>query len=571
MKKLNIALAGNANVGKSVIFNYFTRLSQHIGNWPGKTVEKAEGTLIYGNYEIKIIDLPGIYSLQAQSPEETVAREYLREGKPDAIINVVDASVLERNLFLTFQLLKTSVPLIVLLNMADIAKRKGITINRKKLERELGVPVVEGVAIHGKGLENAIQKAIAIKEKGRKTGKPAKLRSAKEIYRKAESVSRKVEVKTSGRMPLDERIDSIALHRIYGYFLLLLVLAAVFYSIFTFGDWLSALFYGFFDWMKIAAEGAFGSEAASGILWNGIVMGIAAGFAVAIPYILPFYIVFSILEDSGYVARMAFLMDGFMHSIGLHGKAFLPLFLGYGCNVPACIGCRIIETERERFQASFLATMVPCAARSIIILGLVGAYLGWHWAAAIYLFNIAVVWILGKATTKFLPGEPTSLIMEMPSYKMPQPKGILKRSFERVKAYITVAFPIIIAMTFLISLMDALGFVKPIEELFSPITVGWLGLPAAVGITLLFGVLRKELALIMLGSIFGTTNFGAFLSPLQMLVFTLVMVFYIPCSATIATLVREFGWKKAAAVTIFEIIFALLLGGIALRLLGLFF
>ena len=569
MKKLIIALAGNANVGKSVIFNYFTGLSQHIGNWPGKTVEKAEGSLVYQNYKIEIVDLPGVYSISPTSPEERVAKEYIKTEQPDVVVNIVDASVLERNLYLTFQLLELGVPLILVLNMVDVAQRNGIKINCRRLEQQLSVPVVETVAVHGRGLEKIIEKAIAIKEGRIKTRKIGRSKNATERYGRIGRILSGVEkISKEKEISLDEKIDSIALHRFFGYVILAVVLLAVFFSVFTFGEWLSQLLYGFFDMMKSFVEGHFGSDLTQSILWKGVVSGIFAGLAVAIPFILPFYIVFAILEDSGYIARMAFLMDGFMHAIGLHGKAFIPLFIGYGCNVPACISCRIIETEKERLQTAFLATMIPCGARSVIILGLVGAYLGWQWALAVYLFNILVIVAIGRMASKVFLREPVSLIMEMPSYKMPQLTAIVKRAIERVKHYAVIALPIIVAMSFLISLMEITGLMGPIVILLSPITVGWLGLPAIVGITLIFGVLRKELALITLASIFGTANFGVILSPIQMIIFTLVMIFYIPCSATIATLAKEFGWKNAAAITAFEITFAILLGGIVLRLIS---
>lgn len=568
MKKLRIALAGNANVGKSVVFNQLTGLAQHIGNWPGKTVEKAEGSLAYRGYRVEVVDLPGVYSISANSPEEKVAEEYIRRGRPDVVVNIVDASVLERNLYLTLQLLELGAPLVLVLNMEDVAERRGIRVDAKALGRELGVPVVEAVAVHGKGIEEIIRKAIAAKEGRIKAGKRmGRMESPSGRYKKVERIVERVERKGKVKMPLEEKIDSIALHHVYGYALLALVVLGVFFSIFTFGEWLSGILYGFFGWVDWQVGAYLGSWATESVLWKGVAGGIFAGIAVAMPFILPFYIIFAMLEDSGYIARMAFLMDGFMRQIGLHGKAFIPLFLGYGCSVPACIGCRIIETGRERFQAAVLATMVPCAARSVIILGLVGAYMGWWWALAIYLFNILVVGVLGKAMGRVLPGEPTALVMEMPSYKMPQLRTILRRSLERVKQYALMAFPIIVAVSVLISLVEWAGLLGPAEELLSPVTVGMLGLPAAVGIALVFGVLRKELALIMLAGLFGTVDFGAVFSPVQMVVFTLVMVFYIPCSATIAALVKEFGWRKAAAVTAFEIAFAVALGGIAYLIL----
>jgi ferrous iron transport protein B len=263
-------------------------------------------------------------------------------------------------------------------------------------------------------------------------------------------------------------------------------------------------------------------------------------------------------------------MDNVMHKMGLHGKAFIPLILGYGCNVPACLGCRIMETEREKFLAAFVTTLVPCAARTVIILGLVGTYLGVQWALALYIFNLAIIFILGRLAFKVLPGEPTALIMEMSDYRWPHLKTVLKQTWFRLAEFIKIAFPLIIFGSLTIKLAEILGLLQPITDILSPITVTWLGLPAITGITLIFGVLRKELTLIMLATLFGTTNFAEILSPVQMVVFTLVTMFYIPCISTIAALTKEFGWKKSLYITIFEIVFAIVLGGAALRVLILF-
>jgi len=262
-------------------------------------------------------------------------------------------------------------------------------------------------------------------------------------------------------------------------------------------------------------------------------------------------------------------MDNVMHRIGLHGKAFIPMILGLGCNVPACLGCRIMETQREKLLAAFVTTLVPCAATTVIVLGLVGDFLGIHWALGLYLVNLALIFILGRLAFRLVPGEPTGLIMEMHDYRWPHSKTILKQTWLRVVEFIKIAFPLIIAGSFALKLAEVLGWLEPVALALNPITVVWLGLPAITGITLIFGVLRKELSLVMLGALLGTTNFALVLTPIQMIVFTLVAMLYIPCIATIAALVREFGWKKSIFITVFEIVFALLIGGIAMRVLGL--
>ncbi len=288
-----------------------------------------------------------------------------------------------------------------------------------------------------------------------------------------------------------------------------------------------------------------------------------------LPYIVPFYLILYFLEDSGYLSRIAFLLDNVMHKIGLHGKAFIPVMLGFGCNVPGCLGCRIMETTRERLLSAFVVTLVPCAATTVIILGLVGAFVSIQWALALYVIDLLIVFLLGRLAFKALPGEPTALVMEMHDYRVPHLKTMLKQTWFRVEEFVKMAFPLIIVGSLVIKMIEVLNLLEPIAQILSPITVNWLGLPVITGTTLIFGVLRKELTLIMLAPLFGTTNFAQVMTPGQMIVFTLVAMLYIPCAATIAALVKEFGWKKALFVTLFEIVFAILVGGIAFRLLTL--
>ena len=640
-KKLLIALAGNANVGKSVIFNYLTGLHQHIGNWPGKTVERAEGTLHFKGYTIDIIDLPGIYSLSTYSLEEIVSRKYITVERPDVVINVVDASVLERNLFFTLQLMELETPMVIALNQVDMAKSKGIEIDLKKLEKLLGVPVVPTIAVKGLGVTKLLEKAIETIEQGtvenhaqtkygeeveeRISALMAMLSNVQVLYppryvaikllegdeeiesevkklspqivSAAEKLAEEIRslhghacstVITSERYELagciarnaqklvspikptwGERLHNITTHRVMGYAILASSLLLIFYSIFTFGgytsEWLNNSFYG----LEPIVKGAVGAGVAGELVWGGIIEGIIAGTTIVLPYIIPFYLILYFLENSGYLSRIAFLMDNVMHKMGLHGKAFIPLMLGYGCNVPACLGCKIMETQRERLLAAFVTTLVPCAARTVIILGLVGKFLGFQWALTLYAFNLIVIFALGRLAFKIVPGEPTALIMEMPDYRLPHAKTILKQTWFRVVEFVKIAFPLITVGSLALKLAEIAGLLDTLTAVLSPVTVLWLGLPAVAGITLIFGILRKELALIMLATLLRTTNFALVLSPVQMIVFTLVAMFYIPCTATIAALVKEFGWKKALFVTVFEIVFAIILGGIALRLLTL--
>jgi ferrous iron transport protein B len=637
-KKLLIALAGNANVGKSVIFNHLTGLHQHIGNWPGKTVERAEGTLHFKGYTVDIVDLPGIYSLSTYSLEEIVSRKYIAVERPDVVINVVDASVLERNLFFTLQLMELETPMVLALNQMDIAKSKGVQVNIKKLEQLLGVPVIPTVAVKGVGVAKLLDKAIETVEKKQakkpqvtygeeveeKIGQlveemknvhfvyPARfvaiklLEADEELEREIQRINPKIvttakklageiecihghccsTVMTSEKYeaagciarasqqlvpPMKptkvERLHNFTTHRVTGYLTLVFSLLLIFYSIFTFGDFTSGLLSDLLYSLEPFFTNVFGTELVGQLVWGGIMEGLIAGITIVLPYIIPFYLILYFLENSGYLSRIAFLMDNVMHKIGLHGKAFIPMMLGFGCNVPACLGCRIMETHRERLLAAFVVTLVPCAATTVIILGLVGDYLGIHWALALYLIDLAILFALGRLAFKVVPGESTALIMEMHDYRWPHMKTIVKQTWLRVAEFIKIAFPLIIVGSLVLKLADALGWLEIVASAFSPITVAWLGLPTITGITLIFGVLRKELSLVMLATLLGTANFGVVLTPVQMIVFTLVAMLYIPCIATIAALARDFGWKKSMFITGFEIAFAILMGGIAMRLL----
>jgi len=614
-KKLLIALAGNANVGKSVIFNHLTGLHQHIGNWPGKTVERAEGTLHFRGYTIDVIDLPGIYSLSTYSLEELVSRKYIAIERPDIVINVVDASVLERNLFFTLQLLELETPMVVALNQMDMAKRKGIKINIKKLEKLLGIPVMPTVAVKGVGIAKLLERAIETVEKGLMK-KHARLRYGEEVEEKIgmlveklknvqfvyppryvaiklleedEEIEREIRriapqiVSTAKKLAVEienihghgcstvitseryeaagciarasqklvspikptlgERLHNFTTHKITGYAILVFSLLIIFYSIFTFGDYTSGLLSDLLYGLEPFFASAFGTGIVGNLIWGGVMEGLIAGITIALV----------------------------MHKMGLHGKAFIPVMLGFGCNVPACLGCRIMETQRERLLAAFVTTLVPCAATTVIILGLVGEFLGIQWALVLYVFNLLIIFVLGRLAFKVVPGESTALIMEMHDYRSPHLKTVLKQTWFRVAEFIKIAFPLIIVGSLVLKLAEVSGLLEPITTLLSPITVVWLGLPAITGVTLIFGVLRKELTLVMLATLLGTTNFAQVpgFGPIQMVVFTLVAMFYIPCIATIAALVKEFGWKKAYFITVFEIVFAIVLGGVAFRILTL--
>jgi ferrous iron transport protein B len=627
-------------VGKSVVFNQLTGLHQHVGNWPGKTVKKAEGTLVYGGYTVDVVDLPGIYSLSTYGLEEIVSREYIVVEHPDAIINVVDASSLERNLFFTTQLMELEPNLIIALNQMDIAEKKGIRIDVEKLVELLGAPVVPMTAVKNVGLMELMAEVVEMHEKktphvksppfgseieaivsdltedacGVETLYPRRFVAIKllegdeemekvsysqvpMVREKVEEARRRIEeihghdassALTSERYANASRIASqvtsnvesrrsrwasledATSHPVLGYVVMVSVVLGMFISVFTLGDYASSLLGQGFAVLEKAYYAIAGAGSLQSFFWNGFAGGLIAGTTIALPYIVPFYLALSLLEDSGYMARVAFLMDSLMHKIGLHGKGFIPIMLGFGCNVPAILASNIMETERERLICAFVSSLVPCAARSIVIMGIVATYLGLGPATALYLIDFIIIFVLGRIAFKTLPGEPVGLIMEMPAYKRPSVKITAQRTWFRLKDFVYEAFPVIMAGNFVVYLAKILGFLNVAERVLSPVTVLWLGLPAATGVVLIFGVLRKEMTLILLASIMGTTNFALILTPAQMFVFAFVVMLYVPCVATIAVLAREFGARRAALISVIEIAVAVSLGGIIFRILSLF-
>lgn len=637
-KPVVVALAGNANVGKSAVFNQLTGVDQILGNWPGKTVERAEGTLQYQGHRIRVIDLPGIYSFSTYSMEEMVSRDFIALEKPDIVVDVVDASSLERNLFFTLQLLELEAPLILALNQIDLMAKRGICIDYEKLERALGVPVVPMVAIRGKGISeltgqimllagqrkkppkikygkeveqriqeiarllgkikidypsrwaaikllerdekitklvasldsSIVQAAVAMAEELEKIhGESSSVVISAERYHVAEEIARRVQsFGNAGKSPTD-RLDEIALHPVLGYFAILGVVGGLLVWTFIIGAKISELLIEILSPVEQLEPMVSGPLA--NILWNGAFAGFLAGLTLVIPYVVPFYIILAVLEDSGYLTRISVMLDRGMHKIGLHGKAIIPIILGYGCNVPACFGCRIMETPKQKYLAAFLVTLVPCTARTVVILGLVAAFVNIWWAMALYVFDMVLIILLGRIAFKLVPGESVGLIMEMPEYHVPSAKVVLKQTWARTRSLLWVVFPAYIIGSAVLQAIYAAGWLDPANDALRPITVEWLGLPSAVGILLIFGLVRKELTVLMLAVIFQTTNFASIMSPVQLIVLSLVTMIYVPCLAVILCLAKEFGWKKTAAIAIFEVSFAILLGGVAFRLLTMLF
>ncbi len=638
---LTFALAGNANVGKSVIFNQLTGSNQIIGNWPGKTVDRAEGTLSFEGKEITIIDLPGIYSFSTFSMEELVSRDYIALEKPDAVINVIDASVLERNLFFTLQLIEMQAPLVLCLNQVDVAKSKGMIIDKEKLEQALGIPVVFATATRGEGIYELVREAVKVVTH---KPKPKQLKYRKELEEKIEQLKHVIEKENLGLQyparwlaikllegdaeitkivaekskvtadsakiiakelqancqeqcfsiiaseryalassiaasslqqseiwtTFSDKLEWVTTHRVFGYFTSIGVIAGLLLWTFFIGNGLSNLISSGLSFIKPVDPALSASQPILAIILNGVWGGFNAGLTLIIPFVIPFYLLLAVVESSGILTRVAFMMDSAMHKMGLHGKALIPIILGYGCSVPAIQACKIMETRRERLLAAFAITFAPCSARTIVLFGMVGLFVGIQWALLLYVVDIAIIFGLGRIAMKAVPGKSTGLIMEMSSFKVPSLKVVLKQTWTRTKSIIYLVFPIYIVGSALVQALYVYHVLTPVSNALSPLTVTWLGLPVTAGVLLILGVVRKEFILLGAVAIFGTTNLALYFSSVQLVVMALVAMLYIPCVSTIAVLGKEFGWKATATITLANIAAALLIGGLAFRLLTLF-
>lgn len=366
---------------------------------------------------------------------------------------------------------------------------------------------------------------------------------------------------TKPHTSLIDYLDNILMHPFLGYISLSLIFYLFFNLVFSVGKMVEEPLLEYFYKIIPLIEIRMGSETLLFSIISGIIQGLAGGIAIVLPYLFPFLFGLAILEDLGYLPRIAFLLDAFLHKIGLHGKSIIPFILGYGCTVPAIMATRILESGRDRFIASVLATMIPCAARMTIIFALVAFYISPQAALAIYILNIIVIIISGKILSRLLPEVTPGMILEIPSYHIPSIKVALAKTWLRMKEFIFIAWPLLIVGSTILSLLQYYKADMLINNFFSPLT-SLLGLPLVVGTTLIFGILRKELSMLMLIQAIGTTDVIAVMSSTQIMTFTIFVIFYVPCVATIAVLWREIGSKKTLFTIAFTSILAVILATI---------
>jgi ferrous iron transport protein B len=498
--------------------------------------------------------------------------------------------------------------------MMDEAARKGIILKPTKLSHLLGVPVVNTVASHGRGLTDLLENAV---ETGRVQVRPVQVVFSRDVEEEIAELSdsldskiadelslpwrffmvklleddpflleeverrdpallpivknyQKILAQTHGRPPelvtpatkpgWRDRLDRIVTHRFWGYVGLVLIMGLFFQAVFRLGQYGENFFLAYLEMALKLAQNRLGADTLGFyLLGEGLFMGIFGGVAIVLPYLFPFLVGLAILEDSGYLPRVAFLMDNLMHRLGLHGKSIIPFILGYGCSVPAVMATRIMESPRDRFVVALLAILIPCSARSIIIFALVAYAIGPFYALGVYFLNLVVIGALGRVSTWILPEVSPGLLMEIPEYRLPTLKNVLRKSWRSLKDFVVVAWPILIVGSVILSLLKYYKLDSLLNQALVPLT-SLLGLPSVVGTTLIFGIMRKELSLVMLNEALGTTQLQTVLTQTQLLTFTVFVLFYIPCASTIAALSREIGWKGAAVAVIASLTLALGLG-----------
>jgi ferrous iron transport protein B len=626
-----IVLIGQPNCGKSTIFNHVVGYRSETANFPGSTVEVAQGQVRLNGYFAQLLDVPGIYSLTSSSPAEAAAKQFLLGSDVDLIINVLDASLLSRGLELTLELRELGVPMLVCLNMVDDAERKGISVSAEKLSQRLGLPVFQTIASRGQGIRELFACAMAgtTRQSPDTTGwsrdvedgvreiesaleanhQPSRLpnrfvavklleadddltalaepeirsrtkqvrhklevlrgRSAEAVImaeRHDEAMRTFEEVAAVGRPRAETRavIDRLLTHPLWGYVFLVGIFLGLFWAVFGVGAALEGALQPVFAAGSARLSAWLGQGTVAEVLARGLWDGFAGGATIVLPYLVPFLFGLAFLEDVGYLPRVAYLMDGLLHRIGLHGTSVLPFVLGYGCSVPACMATRILPSRRDRFIASVLATLVPCSARSNVIFALVAFYLGPGWALGVFCFNGLVVVISGWILSRIWPEVSPGMVLEVPRYQTPSVKAMTRKVWYRLREFIVLSWPLLIGGSVVLGMAEYWHWDRAINLALSPLT-GILGLPLVVGTTLVFGVLRKELSMIMLVQALGTTAISQAMAPSQILVFTIFITFYIPCLATIAVLVKEIGRKMTVFALGYSFVIATVLG-VATRL-----
>lgn len=595
MQTLNLAFIGNPNCGKTTLFNAYTGANLKVANWAGVTIEKKEEYFNYNNIKIKVTDLPGIYSLNSYSIEEKVSREYIEKGQADIIIDIVDASSLERNLYLALQLIETGQHIILALNMMDIVKKRGMRINIKKLEEMLKVKIVPISAKNRSGLDELLETAIKLKQIEKKSNIRVKIDNEEEITKKYDYIEQIVNECIENKKEKEEitdKIDKILTHRILGLPIFILIMAIVFLLTFTIGDFIKGYFEllleMFSDKVLYILQEIGAGKAVTSLIIEGIISGVG-GILTFLPNIFILFLCLAFLEDSGYMARASYIMNGIMEKLGLSGKACIPMILGFGCSVPAVMSTRTLKSEKDRKKTIMLIPCMSCSAKIPIYVLFSGMFFGKYGALAslsMYLIGVLIAIIIGIITHKIdKKSRREKLIVELPEYKMPDITTVRKYVWDKIKDYLEKAGTIIfIASIILWGVLNigSTGFVENAEESYGAI-IGKILVPILkpaglgywqIAVALISGLAAKEVVVSSINVLYGieiaskstelysalnTVGFTS-LNAICLMIFCLL---YVPCIATIATIRNE---TKSNRFTIKIILFQMLLAWVVTTL-----
>jgi ferrous iron transport protein B len=626
-----IAIAGNPNTGKSTLFNALTGLRQHTGNWPGKTVERKEGEFTYDGQLVKVVDLPGTYSLTAVSSEEIVARDFIVEANPDAVIVIVDASNLERNLYLVLQVMELTDKVVVALNMMDQVESKGVRIDVEALSGQLGIPAIPIVALKKEGISQLLETVMKIRE-GKLVLHPASVTfdelmeqniaklepmigdsdypsrwlaikllegdaDVKEMLQAGgnhaaveaaeatiEQSEERLEILIAGERYelisrivrrsihhdegveyLTDKIDNIVMHKIFGLPILALIAGLTLWAIYNIAGPMGGLFETLFNVIMNATSSLLAGTPwwVRGIIVDGILLGFQQIFVFMFGVLVVFFFIYGVLEDIGYLARGAFVVDRIMKWLGLPGKAFMTIFAGYGCSIPGVMGTRIIDDESDRITTAVVVPFIPCAARIAVITALVPVFFGSGLMATIVtlsvfglsLLTVALVATVLKKTA--FKDEPSGLVMEMPDYHLPLLSNVLRTTWDRTYSSMSKALMIFLPFSIVIYLLFHLPAGAEMVDSYGVMigsffdTIGKIVGLAGKDVTgFLFTYPAKELSLLYLGLSYGGVGeesiagfMGDTWTPLQALSYLVFLTLYAPCLATVAAMAKEIGWK----------------------------
>ncbi|OSB09773.1 ferrous iron transport protein B [Paraclostridium bifermentans] len=569
---INVALFGNPNVGKTTVFNILTGSKQYVGNWPGVTIEKKEGFI---NEDIKVVDLPGIYAMDTFSNEEKVSKRFLESGDVDLILNIVDASSLDRNLYLTTQLMQYNKPIILLLNMIDVAEAKGVHIDPAKLEKELGIKVIPIVAKKKEGLENIsneIKSCLNTTFNYRKD-----FGNEINTYKEIEKIlSKSMKSDSKNKESISSKLDNIILNPILAYPIFILALLTLFK--FTF-EWVG----GPLQTLTETLIDTYIATPVDALLANSspwfhslIVDGIIGGLGGALPFFPLIFVLFlgmSFFEDSGYMARTAFLMDNIMKKVGLSGKAFIPMIMGFGCASPAIMATRTLESEKDRKVTALIAPLMTCGAKVPVYALFVSIFFPKNAAivtTSLYLLGIVVAIIIALILNKTVyKADIEPFVLELPEYKLPTISALFKNTWNKAKGFLIKVCTIMFAMSVVIWALSSFnfsGFTSDINTSFLALIGGLIAPIFAplgfgdwrAGVSILTGISAKEVLISTMEILYGNLNtvLPTVFTSVSAYAFLVFSALYTPCIAALSTMKKEYGSKMMMISAVYQFVLA---------------